>query len=283
MKESYLDVIIRKLRESKIVSLIPKNSLICDLGCGSGKFLYSIACNIKEGIGVDRNIEHSKLTNLTFIKADLEKKIKLPSNKFDMVTCLAVLEHLNKPENLIKEAYRILKIMKEAGCHSICYGIESADETILKNIQKFIDLNKAREIIKLTKEVGIEVRISLMFGNPGETEETMEKTIQFALETDPDVVLFNIATAYPGTEMYTEAKSKGYLIEREWEEYDLANYTLQLPNLSEEKIKEYYNKAYRRFYLRPSYLLRRLSKIRSFIDIKENIEAFKGIFSFVKA
>lgn len=183
--------------------------------------------------------------------------------------------------NLIDK--ELLNIMKKAGCHSICYGIESADETILKNIQKFIDLNKAREVIKLTKEVGIEVRISLMFGNPGETEETMEKTINFALETDPDVVLFNIATAYPGTEMYTDAKAKGYLIERSWEEYDLANYTLQLQNLSEEKIKEYYKKAYRRFYFRPSYILKRLSKIRSFTDIKENIEAFKGIFGFIKA
>lgn len=109
MKESYLDVIIRKLRELKIVSLIPKNSSICDLGCGSGKFLYSIACNINEGVGVDRNIEQSKLANLTFIKADLEKKLKLSSNKLDVITCLAALEHLNKPENLIKEAYRILK------------------------------------------------------------------------------------------------------------------------------------------------------------------------------
>lgn len=182
--------------------------------------------------------------------------------------------------NLIDK--ELLSIMKKAGCHSICYGVESADEIILKNIQKFIDLNKAREVIKMTKEAGIEVRISLMFGNPGETEETMEKTIQFALETDPDVVLFNIATAYPGTEMYEEAKTKGYLVQRDWGEYDLVNYTLQLPGLSGEKIKEYYKMAYRRFYLRPSYILRRLSKIRSFTDLKENLNAFKGVFSFAR-
>lgn len=182
--------------------------------------------------------------------------------------------------NLIDK--ELLSIMKKAGCHSICYGIESADETILKNIQKFIDLNKAREVIKMTKEAGIEVRISLMFGNPGETEETMEKTIQFALETDPDVVLFNIATAYPGTAMYEEAKTKGYLVQRDWGEYDLVNYTIQLPGLSGEKIKEYYKMAYRRFYLRPSYIIRRLSKIRSFTDLKENLNAFKGVFSFAR-
>lgn len=109
MKESYLDAIIRKLREEKIIKLIPRNSLVCDLGCGSGKLLYFIACNIKDGVGVDKNIEQSKLANITFIKADLENKLKLSSNKFDVVTCLAVLEHLNKPENLIKESYKILK------------------------------------------------------------------------------------------------------------------------------------------------------------------------------
>ena len=109
MKESYLDIVIRKLRERKIIDLVPDKSIICDLGCGSGKFLYPIAHNIKEGVGVDREIKQSKLANLTFIKADLEKKIKLPSDKFDIVTCLAVLEHLNNPESLIKEAYRILR------------------------------------------------------------------------------------------------------------------------------------------------------------------------------
>ncbi len=109
MKESYLDRIIRRLRERKIVRLIPDNSIVCDLGCGSGKFLYSIAGNIKEGIGIDRDVKSYKIGNITFIKLDLEKKLKLPSNKFNVVTSLAVLEHLNKPESLVKEAFRILK------------------------------------------------------------------------------------------------------------------------------------------------------------------------------
>ena len=183
--------------------------------------------------------------------------------------------------NLIDE--ELLKIMKKAGCYSICYGIESADETILKNIQKDIDLNRAREVIKMTKKGGIRARISLMFGNQGETEETMEKTINFALETNPDMVQFNIASAYPGTELYLWAKEKGYLSEKTWDQYDYSQYTVKLPNLSEEKVREYYKKAYKRFYFRPKYIVQRLLKTRSYYDIKENIFAVKGLFNFFKS
>lgn len=109
-KESYLDNIFRNLREKKILRFISKNDTLCDLGCGSnGSLLYFLANNIKEGVGVDYSVRPHKLANLTFIKANLEKKLKLNPNKFDVVTVLAVLEHLNKPENLLNEAYRVLK------------------------------------------------------------------------------------------------------------------------------------------------------------------------------
>lgn len=109
-KESYLDAIFRNIREKKILRFISKKDTLCDLGCGSnGSLLYSLAYDIKEGVGVDYNIKPHKLANLAFIRSDLENKIKLPSSRFDVVVSLAVLEHLNKPENLLKEAYRILK------------------------------------------------------------------------------------------------------------------------------------------------------------------------------
>lgn len=109
LKESYFDILFRKLRETKIKNLVPANSKLCDLGCGSGSLLHSLANNIKEGVGIDYSIRPHKLANLSFIRADLENKIKLSSSKFEVVVSLAVLEHLNKPEKLIKEAYRILK------------------------------------------------------------------------------------------------------------------------------------------------------------------------------
>lgn len=110
MKEKPLEMVIRKLRENRIRKLIPKNSALCDLGCGfHGKFLISMTEDLIYGLGVDWRVKSNKYKNITFIKSNLEQKLKAKANTFDVVTCLAVLEHLNKPENLIKEAYRILK------------------------------------------------------------------------------------------------------------------------------------------------------------------------------
>ena len=105
----FFDEIFRKLRESKAAKLIPERSLVCDLGCGNGNLLYSLSSKIKTGVGVDLRTKSIKKGNISLIKSDIEKKLKLKTNNFDIVLALAVLEHLNNPENLVKEAFRILK------------------------------------------------------------------------------------------------------------------------------------------------------------------------------
>ena len=108
--EKPFEILVRKLRERKILKLIPIKSIVCDLGCGfHGKFIHNLSKRIKNGVGVDWKVKQRSFGNLTFTKGNLEKKLNLPSNKFEVVTLLAVLEHLNKPENAVKEAYRILK------------------------------------------------------------------------------------------------------------------------------------------------------------------------------
>jgi anaerobic magnesium-protoporphyrin IX monomethyl ester cyclase len=96
----------------------------------------------------------------------------------------------------------ILVLLKKAGCKMITFGVESADEGVLKTIKKKTNLSQVRRSIALTKEAGIKTHTSYVIGCPGETRETVEKTIKFAIDMDPDYVQFSIFTPLPGTESW---------------------------------------------------------------------------------
>ena len=174
----------------------------------------------------------------------------------------------------------ILKLMKRAGCHQIGYGLESASPEILQNIRKPLALDLAKKVVALTKQAGIDVRGMFMLGNPGETEETLRRTIEFAIELDPDLVIFNITTPYPGTEMYEWAKASGYLKAADWDEYDLSHVVMRLPTVSPERIQYYYHLAYNKFFLRPSYIGKRIRKMKTFVDVKNNATAMLSLLNF---
>lgn len=175
--------------------------------------------------------------------------------------------------------FELLKLMKKAGCHQIMYGVESSSEIILKNINKKISMAKVKEVVSLTKKVGIDTRLAFMLGNPGETKETIKKTLEYAIKLDPDLAVFNITTPYPGTVMFNWAKNKGYLKTLNWEDYDLSKPVMDLPTLSSEELEKYYHLAYKKFYYRPSYILKRFFSIKSWQDFKILLQGFLTIFN----
>jgi radical SAM superfamily enzyme YgiQ (UPF0313 family) len=93
----------------------------------------------------------------------------------------------------------LLDLFKEAGLYSVKYGVESADQTILNNINKKMDLEKSLSMIRYTQKLGIKTHLTFMFGLPGETKETIEKTIDLALSLNPDSLQFSEAIPFPGT------------------------------------------------------------------------------------
>jgi radical SAM superfamily enzyme YgiQ (UPF0313 family) len=111
-----------------------------------------------------------------------------------------------------------------------------------------------------------------MFGNPGETEETIKKTIRYAIKLDPDEVQFNITTVYPGTEMYAWAKENGHLCYDDWSHCNMSDINMRLPTVSHEILRKYYKLAHRRFYFRPKIILRRLLKIRNFTQLMQEMK-----------
>jgi anaerobic magnesium-protoporphyrin IX monomethyl ester cyclase len=113
----------------------------------------------------------------------------------------------------------VLTAMKQAGMASIKYGMESGVQDLIDASGKNLKIEDVEKAVRLSKELGIEVHLTFTFGLPGETEETIRKTIQKAIELDPFSVQFSIATPFPGTTYFEQLKERGHILSENWEEY----------------------------------------------------------------
>jgi radical SAM superfamily enzyme YgiQ (UPF0313 family) len=169
----------------------------------------------------------------------------------------------------------ILREMKKGRCSQLSFGVETGDERVLKSIKKGQTLDHVRRKVSLSKKAGLETRSSFIIGFPADTLESIKKTIDFAVELDPHLVSFYVATPFPGTEMYEWAIKNNKLLTTNWSLYDQSHHIMNIPGATPEEIDALYKLAYKSFYHRPKYILRRLFMIRSFYDVKNAFKAVK--------
>jgi len=152
----------------------------------------------------------------------------------------------------------LLTLMKKAGCYRVSFGAESGNQEVLDRIHKEQTPKQVIAAFKLCKEVGLAAYGFFMFGLPNDTEKTMQETIDFAKTCDPDIAKFGIMIPLPSTPIYDEWKGK-YITSEKWDDYNFhsGKQVYNHPTLSHEIINKYYKKAYKEFYLRPSYIVRR--------------------------
>jgi hopanoid biosynthesis associated radical SAM protein HpnJ len=153
--------------------------------------------------------------------------------------------------------FETLNGMKEAGCRLLIVGFESGDPTILKNIKKGATVEQAQAFMKNSRRLGLSVHGDFQIGLPGETRGTIEKTIRFAMEMDPDTIQVSISHPYPGTEFYQYLKDQGYLISTTMTDdqgHQLPNF--EYPGLSQEEIVKAVEDFYARYYFRPRIIFR---------------------------
>jgi anaerobic magnesium-protoporphyrin IX monomethyl ester cyclase len=172
----------------------------------------------------------------------------------------------------------ILALMQEAGCHLIKFGVESGVQEILDKMNKGIKLDEIRQIFHWCNELKLDTHAHVMIGNVGETRDTIERTIEFAKDLDPSYAAFGILTPYPGTELFDMvAKIRPEI--RDGSTCDLSIlhtasfFNETFTNLKPEELEHWMKRAYRRFYWRPGYLLKALSRISNFSEFKRVIKA----------
>ncbi|MBM3334614.1 radical SAM protein [Candidatus Sumerlaeota bacterium] len=166
----------------------------------------------------------------------------------------------------------MLRWMSKAGCWMINYGIESGAQEILDNCNKGgrATVERARQTIAMTKKAGIKAWGYFVIGLPGETRETIEQTSRFARSLPLDLVVFDAATPYPGTEFHEQAVKNGWLESTQWEDLDQGSRaSVSYPHLSSSEIMAGIGRCYRQWFMRPRGALAVLKGLRSPCDIVE--------------
>jgi len=158
--------------------------------------------------------------------------------------------------------YDTLKAMKDAGCRLLIVGYESGDQQILKNIKKGATIDMARRFTANCKKLGITIHGDFIVGLPGETRETIRKSIDFAKELDVETIQVSIGHAFPGTEYYEHIVKNG-LITIDGAMCDEAGHQLpnyQYPGLDRAELVDWVERFYAEFYFRPKVALRLVGK-----------------------
>lgn len=171
----------------------------------------------------------------------------------------------------------LLSAFKDAGCWAVLFGAESGVQKNLNTIRKGITLNQTRRAVKTAQEVGLKVHTPFIIGIPGETVEDAMKTIEFACELNSDMVSFHALTPFPGTEIYDNIDRYGKISD------ELADFTYQgaafIPHsMTREEIIMLRQIAYRKFYSRPRFILKRIAGLRNMHDLNVAVKGFKSLF-----
>lgn len=159
MDEPFLEPLLRQMRFRKIVSHVPKSSVLLDIGCGtSAAFLKFISPSIKSGIGIDFKVKNQVLGNIETVQVRLDKCLPFEDSSFEVVTMLAVLEHIQKEQDILREIYRILvpggkliltvpSVYSQPVLEFLAYKLKIVSEAEIRDHKRYYDRKRLRKTL----------------------------------------------------------------------------------------------------------------------------------------
>lgn len=172
----------------------------------------------------------------------------------------------------------LLVHLKKAGCRGIHYGVEAGTEKILKVLNKNITVRQVKEVFDLTRKHGIPILAYFMIGSPTETKDDIYSTFRVMKELHPDYVHMTILTPFPGTRVYRDGLEKGIIKRDYWREFAKNPAPGFVPphwdeTFTREELNDLLVEGYKNFYIRPSYILKRITSVRSCAELKRKAAA----------
>lgn len=225
----------------------PYNCSYCDRSVFSRGFRFNSPDYITDHLAMlhkDFGIRHVFFYDdlFTFDRKRVAEFCELKERKRIPVTynCIARLEHVDD---------ELLRLLKRSGCWQVNFGIESGDPEVLKKHRKFYDLDEVQRKLSMVRKAGMRVKGLFMIGLPGETEETIRRTIDYALQLPLDEVNVTKFTPFPGAPIYRDIREQGEFNE-EWPLMNCVNFVFIPHGMTKDQLEALYNKFISRFYRR---------------------------------
>jgi radical SAM superfamily enzyme YgiQ (UPF0313 family) len=193
------------------------------------------------------------------------RKIRIPWS------CLARVKDVNLD---------LLRYMRENGCWQILYGVESGDDRMLALLRKGNTVEDNRNAVTWAADVGMSIRGDFVLGTPGETRESLENTLAFALSVPLNYAHFNKFVPLPGTEIYRNLVAQGHAMDPETSEDILTNFfhvEFVPEGLDRSFYEDFLRRAHRQFYFRPRHLLRQAMALRTLDQFVVQMHGFKAL------
>jgi len=174
--------------------------------------------------------------------------------------------------------------MKRAGCDTITMGIEAGSPRVLQRLNRPTDLKATIDLFHQARQAGLRTIAYFMIGNPDETWNDVRASLAVAKKAAPDMVHASLYTPYPATELYAQGLRTGLFASDYWREFSAAPDEKFCTRLwcapgDEPRLLQRLRWFYRRFYLRPAYILQRLRAIRTWRDLVVHLRGLRTVLS----